>query len=99
MAISMIRRHTRAGCLHGQVASLSSCKSFSISLVTPISLAVAQSCWALSFHLILHGHSWPEIHLTSGRGGILPCPRGSETICSCHLAGEGKDTSCCTVIL
>jgi hypothetical protein len=62
--------HSGAGWPHGPVASLSSCKSFSISLVTPISLAVVPSCWASSFHLILHGHSWPEIRPTSGRGGI-----------------------------
>jgi hypothetical protein len=30
-----------------------SCKSSSTSLVTPTSLVVAQSCWALSFHLTL----------------------------------------------
>src|SRR5262249_55896544 len=99
MAISMIRRHTPAGWLLGQVASRSSCKSFSISLATPISLAVAQSCWALSFRLTLHVRSWREIQLTSGRGGISPCPHGCEIIYLCRSVEGRKGGSCCTATL
>ena len=64
MDISIIRQRTQAGWPHGPVASRFSCKCFSIFLVTPISLAVAPSYWALSFHLISRGHSWPEIRPT-----------------------------------
>ena len=56
---------------------------------------VAPSCSALSFRLISRAHFWPGIHLTSGKDGISHSPRGCETICLCHLAGEEKDDWCC----
>ncbi len=67
---STIRWRIRVGWLHGRAVSPFSCRCFSIFLVTPISLVVAPSCSGLSFRLISRVHSWPEIRLTSGKGGI-----------------------------
>src|SRR6058998_1813540 len=88
------RPHTRAGWLHGQAALLSLCRYSLTSLVTPTSLAVAPSCSALNFRLILPVRSYPEIRLTSGSDGTSHFPHGCGTIYLCHSAGEEKGGSC-----